>query len=77
MSSNSNSNSNREVKRQKAANSSNRPRIRGRKKPATLFEFKKRLNEQKVTKKSVVPSPQKVTNYINKKINNMVKSFFK
>lgn len=71
----SNSNSNREVKRQKAANSSNRPRIpkRGRKKPANLFEFKKQLNEQKVTKKSVVPSPQNVTNYINK----MVKSFFK
>jgi len=67
------SNSNREVKRQKAANSSNRPRIRGRKKPANLFEFKKQLNEKKVTKKSVVPSPQKVTNYINK----MVKSFFK
>jgi len=71
----SNSNSNREVKRQKAANSSNRPRIpkHGRKKPANLFEFKKQLNEQKVTKKSVVPSPQNVTNYINK----MVKSFFK
>jgi len=69
------SNSNREDKRQKAANSSNRPRIpkRGRSKPSNLFEFKKQLNEQKVTKKSVVPSPQKVTNYINK----MVKSFFK
>ena len=76
MSSNSNSNSNREVKRQKAAKSSNRPRIpkRGRKKPANLFEFKKQLNEQKVTKKSIVPPPsEKVTNYINK----MVKSFFK
>jgi hypothetical protein len=68
----SNSNSNREVKRQKAANSSNRPRIQGRKKPANLFEFKKQTKEQKV-KKSVVPSPKNVTNYIN----NMVKSFFK
>ena len=68
------SNSNREVKRQKAANSSNRPRMPKRGKPANLFEFKKQLNEKKVTKKSVVPSPsEKVTNYINK----MVKSFFK
>ena len=58
------SNSNREVKRQKAANSSNRPRIRGRKKPANSLEFAKQLSEQPKPKKSVLPTPEEVRNHL-------------
>jgi hypothetical protein len=62
----SNSNSNREVKRQKAANSSNRPRIpkRGRKKPANASEFEKQLLEQPKPKKSILPTPEEVRNHL-------------